>query len=46
MLLRVVAGALAVGAVWIPKDSPTSHARVDVGGAVLRQSGSAGWARG
>src|SRR5262249_35030793 len=38
----VVAGALAVGAVWIPKDSPTSHARVDVGGAVLSTVGLGG----
>lgn len=35
MLLPVVAAALAVGALWIPKDSPTSHTRIDVGGAVL-----------
>jgi len=41
MLLPVVAGALAVGAVWIPKDSPTSHARVD-GGAVLSTVGLGG----
>jgi len=38
----VVAGALAVGAVWIPKDSPTNHARVDVGGAVLSTVGLGG----
>ena len=42
MLLPVVAGALAVGAVWIPKDSPTSHARVDVAGAVLSTVGLGG----
>jgi MFS family permease len=42
MLLPVVAGALAVGAVWIPKDAPTSHARVDVGGAVLSTIGLGG----
>jgi MFS family permease len=42
MLLPVVAGALAVGAVWIPKDSETSHARVDVGGAVLSTVGLGG----
>src|SRR5262245_757642 len=42
MRLPVVAGALAVGAVWIPKDSPTSHARVDVGGAVLSTVGLGG----
>ena len=35
MLLPVVAIALAVGSVWIAKDSPTSHAQVDVGGAVF-----------
>jgi EmrB/QacA subfamily drug resistance transporter len=39
MLLPVVASALAVGAVWIPMDSPTSHARVDVGGPVLSTVG-------
>lgn len=39
MLLPVVASALAVGAVWIPMDSPTSHAGVDVGGAVLSTVG-------
>ena len=33
MLLPVIAGALAVGTVWIPKGSPTSQARVDVGGS-------------
>jgi len=42
MLLPVVAGALAVGAVWIPKDSPTRHARVDVGGAVFSIVGLGG----
>ncbi len=42
MLLPVVAGALAVGTVWIPKDSPTSRARVDVGGAVLSTVGLGG----
>jgi EmrB/QacA subfamily drug resistance transporter len=42
MLLPVVVGALAVGAVWIPKDSPTSHTRVDVGGAVLSIAGLGG----
>jgi MFS family permease len=42
MLLPVVAGALAVGAVWIPKDAPTGHARVDVGGAVLSTVGLGG----
>ena len=42
MLLPVVAGALAVGAVWIPKDSTTSHARIDVGGAVLSTVGLGG----
>ena len=42
MLLPVVAGALAVGTVWIPQDSPTSHARVDVGGAVFSTVGLGG----
>ncbi|HXQ04195.1 MAG TPA: MFS transporter, partial [Bradyrhizobium sp.] len=42
MLLPVVAGALAVGTEWIPKDSPTSHARVDVGGAVFSAIGLGG----
>lgn len=42
MLLPFVASALAVGAVWIPKDSPASHARVDVGGAVLSTVGIGG----
>jgi EmrB/QacA subfamily drug resistance transporter len=35
MLVPVVAGALAVGAMWIPEYSPTSHARVDVRSAIL-----------
>jgi EmrB/QacA subfamily drug resistance transporter len=39
MLLPAVAGALAVGAVWIPKDSPVSHAMIDVGGAVFSTIG-------
>ncbi|WP_407352095.1 MFS transporter [Luteimonas sp. R10] len=42
MLLPMVVGALAVGAAWIPKDSPTSHARIDVGGAVLSTVGLGG----
>lgn len=42
MLLPVVAGALAVGVVWIPKDTPTSYTRVDVGGAVLSTIGLGG----
>ena len=42
MLLPAVAGALAVGAVWIPKDSLTSHTRVDVGGAVFSTAGLGG----
>jgi EmrB/QacA subfamily drug resistance transporter len=42
MLLPVVAGALAVGTAWIPKDSPTSHTRVDVGGAVFSAVGLGG----
>src|SRR5262249_32726385 len=42
MLLPVVAGALAVGAAWIPKDSPTSRARIDIGGAVLSTVGLGG----
>ena len=42
MLLPVVASALAIGAVWIPKDSPTSRARVDVGSAVLSTVGLGG----
>ncbi|MBR0716527.1 MFS transporter [Bradyrhizobium liaoningense] len=40
MLLPVVAGALAAGTAWIPKDSPTNRARVDVRGAVLSAVGS------
>jgi EmrB/QacA subfamily drug resistance transporter len=42
MLLPVAASAFAVGAVWIPKDSPTSRARVDIGGAVLSTVGLGG----
>jgi EmrB/QacA subfamily drug resistance transporter len=42
MLLPVAAGALAVGALWIPKDSLTSHPRVDVGGAALSIVGLGG----
>jgi EmrB/QacA subfamily drug resistance transporter len=42
MLLPVVAGALAVGALWIPEHSSTSDARVDVGGAVLSTIGLGG----
>jgi EmrB/QacA subfamily drug resistance transporter len=42
MLLPIVAGALAVGTVWIPKDSPTSHARIDVGGAIFSTVGLGG----
>jgi MFS family permease len=42
MLLPVGAGALAVGALWIPKDSLTSHTRVDAGGAVLSTVGLGG----
>lgn len=42
MLLPVVAGALAIGTVWIPNDAPTGHARVDVGGAVLSTAGLGG----
>src|SRR4029450_13827282 len=42
MLLPVVAGALAVGTVWMPKDSPTSHARADARGAVLSIVGLGG----
>ena len=42
MLLPVVAGALAVGAVWIPRDSPTSPARIDLGGAVFSIVGLGG----
>lgn len=46
MLLPVVAGALAVGAVWIPNDAPTSNTRVDVGGAVLSTVGLGGLSAG
>jgi EmrB/QacA subfamily drug resistance transporter len=42
MLLPAAAGALAVGAVWIPKDSAASKTRVDVGGAVLSTVGLGG----
>nr|WP_283812812.1 MFS transporter [Bradyrhizobium tropiciagri] len=42
MLLPVAAGALVVGAVWIPRDIPTGYARVDVGGAVLSTVGLGG----
>jgi EmrB/QacA subfamily drug resistance transporter len=42
MLLPAVGGALAVGAVWIPRDSPTSRTRVDVGGAVFSTVGLGG----
>jgi EmrB/QacA subfamily drug resistance transporter len=42
LLLPVVVAALAVGTMWIPKDSPNSHARVDVGGAVLSIVGLGG----
>ncbi|WFU21817.1 MFS transporter [Bradyrhizobium sp. CB1717] len=42
MLLPVVAGALAIGTAWIPKDSPTSHARIDIGGAVFSTVGLGG----
>jgi Na+/melibiose symporter-like transporter len=42
MLLPVVAGALAVATVWIPKDSPTSHARIDVAGGVFSTVGLGG----
>jgi MFS family permease len=42
MLLPVVAGALALGTVWIPKDAPISHAWVDVGGGVLSTLGLGG----
>jgi EmrB/QacA subfamily drug resistance transporter len=42
MLLPIVAGALAVGTVWIPRDSPTSRARVDIGGAVFSTVGLGG----
>ncbi|WFU30853.1 MFS transporter [Bradyrhizobium brasilense] len=46
MLLPVVAGALAVGAVWIPNDAPASRARVDVGGAVISTVGLGGLSAG
>ncbi|MBR0821108.1 MFS transporter [Bradyrhizobium liaoningense] len=39
MLLPVVASALALGTAWIPKDSATSHVRIDVDGAVLSTVG-------
>lgn len=42
MLLPIVVGALVVGAVWIPKDSTTSHARIDSGGAILSTVGLGG----
>jgi EmrB/QacA subfamily drug resistance transporter len=42
MLLPVVAGALALGAMWIPNDSPISRAKIDVGGAVLSTVGLGG----
>jgi MFS family permease len=42
MLLPVVAIALAVGAVWIPKYSPSNRAHVDVGGAILSIIGLGG----
>jgi MFS family permease len=42
MLLPVVAGALTVGTAWIPEDSPTSFARVDVGGAIFSTVGLGG----
>ena len=46
MLLPVVAGALAVGTVWIPKDSrPATPGSTSVARS-FRQSDSAGWARG
>lgn len=46
MLLPVVASALAIGAVWIPRDLPTSDAGVDVGGAVLSTVGLGGLSAG
>jgi hypothetical protein len=46
MLLPVVAGALALGTVWIPDDSPTSYGRVDVGGAVFSTVGLGGMGAG
>jgi MFS family permease len=42
MLLPLVAGALTVGTAWIPEDSPTSFARVDVGGAIFSTVGLGG----
>src|SRR5246127_754122 len=39
MLLPAAVGALAVGTMWIPKDSPTSRARVDVAGAAFSAVG-------
>lgn len=42
MFLPMAVGALAVGAAWVPRDSPTSHARIDVGGAVLSTVGLGG----
>ena len=42
MLLPAVAVALAVGTVWIPEDSPTSHAQVEVGGALFSTVGLGG----
>jgi EmrB/QacA subfamily drug resistance transporter len=42
MLLPVVAGAFAVGTVWIPKDRAVSRARVDIAGAVFSMAGFGG----
>lgn len=42
MLLPMAAGALAVGAAWIPEDSPTSHTPVDVAGAIFSTVGLGG----
>ena len=42
MLLPVVVGALAIGAVWIPRDTPTRRTPVDVAGAVLSTVGLGG----
>jgi EmrB/QacA subfamily drug resistance transporter len=42
ILLPVVVSALAVSAAWIPKDSPTSRAPVDVRGAILSTVGLGG----
>ncbi|WP_377831013.1 MFS transporter (plasmid) [Bradyrhizobium lupini] len=42
MLLPIVASALRASAVWIPTDSPASHACVDVHGAVLSTVGLGG----